>query len=29
VITEVFDPTFGEDRHVVQVRIAPQEGRRP
>jgi preprotein translocase SecF subunit len=26
VITEVFDPTFGADRHVVQVRIAPQEG---
>ena len=26
VITEVFDPTFGDDRHVVQVRISPQEG---
>ncbi|SDE36265.1 preprotein translocase subunit SecF [Paracoccus isoporae] len=25
-ITEVFDPTFGEDRHVAQVRIGATEG---
>ncbi len=25
-ITEVFDPTFADDQHVAQVRIAPQEG---
>jgi preprotein translocase SecF subunit len=25
-ITEVFDPTFGEDRHVAMIRIQAQEG---
>jgi len=25
-ITEIFDPTFRDDQHVAQVRIAPQDG---
>ncbi|MGB0959269.1 MAG: protein translocase subunit SecD [Halocynthiibacter sp.] len=25
-ITEVFDPTFGSDRHVTQIRVGAQEG---